>query len=331
VRTNPAGATVLVFEVLVDSIAAAVVGLGGETIGLVRVDRARGEHSVADVVTDLVALADRLHPAIDRPIVGIGVAIAGVVRRRDGLVALAPNLGWTDVPLGNRLARALGVAVPIWVANEADLGALAEHLRGAAVGVDDLLFVSGEVGVGGGAMVGGRPLTGAVGYAGEIGHLPVNPAGAVCRCGAVGCWETEIGERVLLARAGYPADAGRAGVEALLRDASAGSPRVLAALDELAVWLAVGLGGLVNILNPELIVLGGLHGRTWPFVRERLGADLARHSLPGSRSLVSVVPAALGADAPLVGAAELAFEPILSDPLGRFGRLALPDRLASVG
>jgi predicted NBD/HSP70 family sugar kinase len=217
------------------------------------------------------------------------------------------------------------------VANEADLGALAEHLRGAAVGVDDLLFVSGEVGVGGGAMVGGRPLTGAVGYAGEIGHLPVNPAGAVCRCGAVGCWETEIGERVLLARAGYPADAGRAGVVGLLRDASAGSPRVLAALDELAVWLAVGLGGLVNILNPELIVLGGLHGRTWPFVRERLGADLARHSLPGSRSLVSVVPAALGADAPLVGAAELAFEPILSDPLGRFGRLALPDRLASVG
>jgi predicted NBD/HSP70 family sugar kinase len=180
-------------------------------------------------------------------------------------------------------------------------------------------------------MVGGRPLTGAVGYAGEIGHLPVNPAGAACRCGAVGCWETEIGERVLLARAGYPADTGRAGVDALLRDAAAGSPRVLAALDELGGWLAVGLGGLVNVLNPERIVLGGLHGRTYPFVRERLEMDLARHCLPSSRSLVSVAPAALGADAPLVGAAELAFAPLLSDPLGRFGGLALPMRLASAG
>jgi predicted NBD/HSP70 family sugar kinase len=232
---------------------------------------------------------------------------------------MAPNLAWIDVPLGARLARALAVAVPIAVANDADLGALAELRRGAAVGVDDMLFVSGEVGVGGGAIVGGRPMTGFAGYAGEIGHLPVNPAGSVCHCGSVGCWETEVGERALLTRAGYPADAGRAGVDAVLREAAAGSPMATEALAHIGRWLAVGLGGLVNLLNPRLIVLGGLHGRIHPFVRDILEAELALHSLPAPRALVRVVPASLGVDAPLVGAAELAFEPLLADPVAWFG------------
>jgi predicted NBD/HSP70 family sugar kinase len=331
VRLRPDAAAVLAFELLVDSIAAAVVGLGGESLARVRIDRPRGDHPVEEVVADLAKLAEDLRRRSDAPLIGVGVAVAGVVRGSDGLVSMAPNLGWLDVPLGARLARALDLGVPLTVANEADLGALAEHRRGAAVGVDDVLFVSGEVGVGGGALVGGRRLTGVAGYAGEIGHLPVNPAGARCRCGSTGCWETEIGERVLLARAGYPADAGRVGVDALLRDAAAGSRPVLDALDEVGSWLAIGLGGLVNIFNPELIVLGGLHGRIYPYVRDRIESDLAHHSLAGPRSFVRVVPAALGADAPLVGAAELAFEPLLTDPLPWFARRTVPVALASAG
>ncbi len=96
---------------------------------------------------------------------------------------MAPNLGWIDVPLGRRLAAALATPVPISVANEADLGALAEHRRGAAVGVDDVLYVSGEVGVGGGIIVDGRPMTGVAGYSGEVGHIPFDPDGRPCRCG----------------------------------------------------------------------------------------------------------------------------------------------------
>jgi predicted NBD/HSP70 family sugar kinase len=319
VHLNPTGGVVIALEILVDSIAVAIVGLGGETIAQVREDRPRGQLSVDDVVADLAALARELRARTDGPLIGIGVAIAGVVRRSDGLVSMAPNLSWIDVPLGARLARALAVAVPIAVANDADLGALAEHRRGAAIGVDDVLFVSGEVGVGGGAIVGGRPMTGVAGYAGEIGHLPVNPAGSACHCGSTGCWETEVGEEALLARAGYPADAGRAGVDAVLSEAAAGSPMATKALADVGRWLAVGLGGLVNVLNPQLIVLGGLHGRIYPFVRETLEAELALHSLPAPRALVRIVPARLGVDAPLVGAAELAFEPLLADPVAWFG------------
>ena len=187
------------------------------------------------------------------------MAVAGVVRRSDGLVSMAPNLGWVDVPLGARLARALATAIPIAVVNDADAGVLGESRRGAAIGVDDVLYVSGEVGVGGGMIVDGRLLTGVAGFAGEIGHMTVNPDGHPCRCGSVGCWETEVGEGRLLALAGYPADAGRAGIDAVLREAEAGSETAIAALAHVGRWLGIGLGGIVNILNPRLVILGGPH------------------------------------------------------------------------
>ena len=113
---------------------------------------------------------------------------------------------------------------------------------------------------------------------------------------------------------GRPAGGGRAAVDALLRDADAGLPEALAALEETGRWLGVGLGGLVNIFNPRVVVLAGLFGRMYPFVAETIERELDRRALPGSRDLVRVVPAGLGVDGPLLGAAELAFEPLLADP-----------------
>ena len=318
VRPSPAGATVLALEIAVDSLAVAVVGLGGEILEEVRVDRPRGRLSLDETVTDLVELSRlaRARPRARDSMIGVGVAVVGTVRRDDGFVRMAPNLGWQDVPLGDRLADALGTKYPVAVANEADLGALAEQRRGAAVGLDHVLFISGEVGVGGGLIVGGRPLTGAAGYGGEVGHMPINPTGAVCRCGSVGCWETEVGERALLLLAGHPPGGGRAEVDAVLREAVAGAPAALSALDNIGRWLGVGLATLVNVLNPELIVLGGLTGRIHPFAGRSLRSELDRLALQASRELVKVVPSELGVDAPLLGAAELAFEPLLEDPIG---------------
>jgi predicted NBD/HSP70 family sugar kinase len=325
VRPSPDWGFVLALEIAVDSLAAAAVGLSGEVIDLVRVDRPRsrsfverprGPSSVEETVADLVALArtltDRLPGRADP--IAVGVAVVGSVRREDGFVAMAPNLGWRDVPLGAALAEALGTSVPIVVANEADLGALAEWRRGAAVGQDHLLYISGEVGVGGGLIVDGRQLTGAAGYGGEVGHMPVNPNGGTCRCGSIGCWETEVGERALLRRAGHPPDAGREEVDALLVEAADGSPAALKALDTVGRWLGVGIATLVNVFNPQVVVLGGLFGRIHPFVEERLRAELTRLALPQCWEVVEIVPATLGADAALLGAAELAFEPLLSDP-----------------
>lgn len=316
VQPHPGGAVVLALEIAVDSLAVAAVGFGGEVLDIIRVDRPRGRFSVEETIDDLAELTRliRARPPARDALIGIGVAVVGIVRRSDGLVRIAPNLGWRDAPLGACLSSALDTSLPISIANEADLGALAEQRRGAAVGTDHVLFISGEVGVGGGLIFDGQPYTGLAGYSGEVGHMPVNPAGAVCRCGSVGCWETEVGERALLTRAGRSPDGGRAEVDAVLRDAAAGSPGALSALDNVGRWLGVGLAGLVNVLNPELIVLGGLFGRMYPFVGDSLRAELGRLALAVSHELTTVVPATLGVDAALLGAAELAFEPLLADP-----------------
>jgi predicted NBD/HSP70 family sugar kinase len=319
VSLKPRRAVALALEVAVDSLAAAAVGLGGEVLGLTRIDRPSGHVTVEAISADLAELANELRRDgawTPDELVGVGAGVVGVVRRSDGLVSMAPNLGWRDAPLGGVLTTALGVRVPVSIANEADLGALAEHRRGAAVGADHVLFIHGEVGVGGGLIVDGKPLAGAAGYGGEVGHIPVNPAGVVCRCGSVGCWETEVGAWALLRRAGRPPGGGRRDVEAVVQEAEAGLPVALAALAEVGRWLGIGLAGLVNLLNPEIIVLGGLFGRIQPHVGPALDGALDRMALSAPRGLVRVVPAKLGVDAPLIGAAEYAFEPLLADPAG---------------
>lgn len=310
--------SVLALEVTVDSLAAAHVGPAGEVIAQRRVDRPHGPATADRIVADLAAMAHAILPEQTGPteLVGVGLAVAGVVRRADGLVRRAPNLGWTDVPLRERMAEALGLDVPVTVANEADLGALAESRRGAALGADDVIYVSGEVGVGGGLIVDGHPLGGAAGYGGEIGHMPVNPAGATCRCGGVGCWETEVGEETMLRVAGRPPGGGRAAVNALLAAADAGDPTATAAVDHVGRWLGIGLAGLVNIFDPRLIVLGGRFARLAPYVGAIVETELDRRALAAPRDLVRVVPSMLGEDAALLGAAELAFEPLLADPAG---------------
>jgi predicted NBD/HSP70 family sugar kinase len=316
VRLNPHAAVVLALEVAVDSLAAAMVGLGGEVFEFIRVARPRGHSTVDDVAADLAELAATVaakHPLDDSPI-GIGVTVVGLVRRTDGLVAMAPNLGWRDVALREALVRALDTTVPISIGNDADLGALAEVRRGAAIGEEDILYISGEVGVGGGVIVDGRPMIGVGGYAGEVGHIPVNPNGTACRCGSVGCWETEVGEGALLRRAGHPPGGGPDAVELVMAEARDGSPAALSAFDDVGHWLGIGLAGLINVLNPRLVLLGGRFGRIHPFVATTLEGELDRRVLPAPRQLVRVVPASLGVDAPLLGAAELAFEPLLSDP-----------------
>ena len=329
VRLIPTGAAVLSLEILVDSIAAAIVGLGGETIAKVRVERERREQTVDEVVADLAPLVDELRGRVDVPLISIGVAVAGIIRRRDGVVSMAPNLGWIDVPLASRLARALSTTLPIHLLNDADAGVVGEHRRGVARGVDDVVYISGEVGVGGGVVVAGRLVTGTAGFAGEVGHITLNPDGIPCRCGSTGCWETEVGEGRLLALAGRPADAGRQGFAEVLDEAAAGGTAATAAIGHVGRWLGIGLAAVVNILNPRVVILGGPHAALHPYVAEAIDDGLARFALPASRAVVRVVPGELGVDAMLVGAAEAAFEDLLADPAAWFGRRDRTFHLAS--
>src|SRR5262249_3701790 len=152
--------------------------------------------------------------------------------------------GWREVPLGARLASRLrarlGLDLVVSCRNDASLGALAEHTRGTAMGVSNLLYVYGEVGVGGGIVADGHLLEGAHGYGGEVGHMRVNPDGAPCRCGSRGCWETEIGEDALVTLAGRR-PGGRSVVEEVLLAARRGEQAAEQAVELVARWTGVGL------------------------------------------------------------------------------------------
>ncbi len=316
VHVRPDGAVVLAIEISVDSVAAATIGLGGHIYNQVRIARPRGHFEPGTSVRDVSELARPLLAALptDHNLVAVGVAIVGVVRREDGFVHNAPNLGWRNLPLGDLLRDELGLGVPIRIANDADLGALAEYRRGAYAGTPHLVYIAGEVGIGCGVISDGKPLLGAAGYAGEAGHMMVNPAGRTCRCGATGCWETEAGEEPLLRRvSSVSATSGLAAVDAVNALAASGDEQTLRAIAETGRWLGVGISNLVNIFNPEVVILGGLFHRLFDFMHEDIGDGAAR-AFAAPFEMLKIRPSTLGADGELIGAAELALADLINDP-----------------
>lgn len=316
VHLRPEGAVVLALEMSVDSIAAATIGIGGHLYDHVRIARDRRHLDPKTTVEDIAQLALPLLAGLppQHNLIGISAAVVGVVRRSDGFVHLAPNLGWQEIALGPLLRDALGLEVPVSVANEADLGALGEYRRGGMSGVSHLVYVSGEVGIGCGLIADGEPVLGSAGYAGEAGHTMVNPEGLECRCGATGCWETEAGEQALLRRVESIGSAGGLeAVDAVAQLAEAGDPATLAAISETGLWLGIGISNLVNLLNPDVIVLGGLYHRLIDYLYESVVEGAAR-SVAASRQMVTIRGSAIGTNAPLVGAAELALADLISDP-----------------
>lgn len=309
---------VLAVEILVDSVAVAAVGLGGPVLRSVRRDRSRDQTEVGRTVADITNLASSVVQSLDdnARIWSLGIAVPGLVRQADNQVIVAPNLRWDDVALVSLLDTSLGLNIPIVAGNEADLAALAESRRGAVAGIDDVVYLSGEVGIGGGCIAAGQIVEGQSGFAGEVGHIPVNIDGQQCNCGSFGCFETEAGEEALLRRAGRPVDGGRAALAELFESADAGDPDVLSALGDHGRWLGFGIAGLANIFNPNAIVLGGFLGPALPFVRKTLEEELDRRVLDVIRADLSLFASKLGPDAPLLGAAELAWNRSLIDMVG---------------
>ncbi|GAB7006126.1 ROK family transcriptional regulator [Nocardioides sp. AN3] len=326
VRLAETGPYVIAVDLNVDRTKVARVGLGGciqqrahaTTGGLGEAWQVGA--AVATLIRQVVADA----PAT-APLVGIGISVPGLVRRSDGLIRLAPNLEWHDVSFSSVVLAALGVDIPIVVANDADLGALAEHERGSGVGIDDLVFISGEVGVGAGIIAGGHPLEGVGGYAGEVGHLRFDPAGLPCHCGSVGCWETAVGGHAIATAIGL-APAKVAQLPEHLESLTSATRE----LRTIGTDIGRGLASIVNAFNPQLVVLGGYFTSLYPLLREEIATGLAGAALAAAVESVTVTVPALGGDAVLLGAAEAALEPLLVDPVASIGQalLDVPARLA---
>lgn len=308
-------AHVLAFDITTSSVGAARVGLGGYLLQVRRRLHSTSTHDVPAVVDLIATLATEMQGRATPGslCLGLVVSVPGSVRQPDGLVRRSPPLGWHEVHLADMLREKLGDDYPITIGNDGDLGVVAEYLRGAARGSQDVLYVRGEVGVGGGVVVDGELLKGSGGYAGEVGHLLVKPGGRVCSCGSRGCWEAEIGDAAIIRAVGR--DPRESDIEDVINDVAVGNRRAIAGVRRTGEWVGLGLASLVNLFNPRVVVLGGTLGALYPTLEPTLVQAYAR-TLGPNREQAQLIRSELASDAQLVGAAEVAFADVLEDPAG---------------
>lgn len=274
-----------------------------------------------DEEATLAAVIDLAREMITADVLALGIGAAGMVDAVDGVLRFAPNLAWRDVPIAARLHEAFDL--PVRVDNDANAAAYAEYRFGAARGYRHMLLVTVGTGIGGGIVSDGRLFRGANGFAAEIGHVIVEPGGPLCGCGNRGCWEQVAAGRAI-DRMGR--QAAREHEHSILRKLAGGDPEsvtgvtvtqaaqqgdeaALRVLGEVGRRLGEGIGGLVNTLDPQIVVVGGGAIVAGDLLLEP--ARAAYHGAvegPDHRPRVPIVPAQLGNDAGAIGAGTLALE-----------------------
>jgi predicted NBD/HSP70 family sugar kinase len=241
---------------------------------------------------------------VDRAdVIGVGMGLPGPVHRPTGLVGSATILpGWAGVHLHEEMQDLL--ALPVHVDNDANLGALAEAAFGAARDASDMIYLKVSSGIGAGLILNGRLYRGSFGLAGELGHLLVDPDGIVCRCGNRGCLETlaATGALVELLRRSHGEDVTAAGMLELARAGDLGCRRVIADAGR-AIGNAVST--LLNVLNPELVVVGGDLAAAGDLLLDGVRESIARAALPAAAEAAGVVAGVLGERAQVLGAIAL--------------------------
>ncbi|WP_216843995.1 ROK family transcriptional regulator [Phytoactinopolyspora alkaliphila] len=257
-----------------------------------------------------------------RHIAGVGVGVPGLVESAAGSLRIGANLGWRDTRVVDELVTLLGnPEYPIHLDNDANLAAIAERATGCAVGAGNLIYLTGDVGIGGGVIVDGRVLRGADGFAGEVGHMTLAGDGRLCGCGRKGCWETVAGMPALLREIADPgspiADPAMELQERLAeirRRAELGDARTLRGLDAIGTGIGLGASVLVNIFNPQVLVLGGffsvLGDLLMPAIQGQLSGQVVSESLSQCRVERSAFPFTAAAR----GGAHVVLESVLADP-----------------
>ncbi|WP_104108649.1 ROK family transcriptional regulator [Arthrobacter sp. N199823] len=301
----------------VDAVTIGLVSLSGKVLKRIRYDTARvpTPEEVVNIVTAVVA---GMRGELERSFrtVGVGVAVPGLVTAEDGEVVVAPHLDWHNVPFSAMLSDALGL--PVVSANDASAGITAESTFGSGREANDHIYLNGGAsGIGGGIVINGALYPGVSGFAGEFGHSLVNSGGVLCHCGAYGCLDTEVRQSALLAAVSLDA-ADSEQLESVLVAQFARSEGPDAAVLELVNrqigFLAESLRGTVNIFNPELVILGGFLGTLYAVAPELLESGVRDRALKGPREDVRFARSELGLDLLMIGAAQLAFAPMLANP-----------------
>lgn len=328
-KLNPAAGCIVSCEIGVDFIQILLTDFAPTVQAEVR-ERLAPDADPAYVVGRVQALLGQAIAdgrAAGYTLLGVAVGVPGIVEHNSGAVLFAPNLGWRDVPLKALLEQA-HFGAPIFVDNEANMATLGEHYFGAAQDCDEVLYISAGVGLGGGIIREGRLLRGFSGAAAEFGHMTIVPEGERCNCGNHGCWETLVSQPALFRAIGRRIAPGAAGqwssslesdleqltVPRVADAARRGDPAAREALDEVGHWLGIGIASLLNALNPERVVFGGILSLVADLLLPVVNQEIEKRALLWNRAQVQVVQAAHGSDACVLGGVATVYQYLLAQP-----------------
>lgn len=328
---DPTAGGIIGVELGVDFVSVALTDILGNILWRRREDADPSEdqdkmiNQTLRIVKDAITAAKRK----DYKLLGLGLATPGTVDLDEGVLIFAPNLHWRNVPFG----RIFGdqTKLRIFVENDANAAAIAEHLFGTARQTQDFLFVFAGVGIGGGLFLNGKLYRGKNGYAGEIGHSPImaEPFQNVCHCGNRGCWETYANQYSIIQRVQARLEVKRSSIIpqlmaeqnsplniALVKQAAdAGDREAIDSFAEAGQAMGQGFAGLINIFNPEKIILGGPLSIAGEYLLPAIKETVDRHALPEIDKLVEILLSPFGADASLIGAIAIVADDVLSHPV----------------
>jgi len=325
---NPAGGFAVGIELGVDFISVVVTDFISNVLWRRRLlsDPAEGQDVILERAYGMTesALVEGRSRGL-RPL-GIGLGVPGLVDLRQGGLRIAPNLGWKNIPVRQIWKERFNL--PVFVENDAKASALGEYYFGVARGQDNFIYLHAGLGLGAGIMIDGKLFRGSRGYASEVGHMIIDPNGEQCGCGKRGCWETLVGPRAVIRRfrqtlrQGVPStvlhlaenDLDNVTFEKVANAALAGDAAALAAMQEVGGNLGFGIANLVNIFNPQMVVLGGELAYAGEILLPEIEKVVSANamSIPAEDLIIAV--SAFGPDGCVVGSASLVLDDILREP-----------------
>lgn len=324
---HPTAGYIVSCEIGVDYLEVLVTDFAPNVIWQIKEPTAIGA-SQSEVLARMLSLlreAVEKGKAVSTRLLGIAVGVPGMVDQASGTILFAPNLKWRNVPLLPLLEQEY-FGAPIFVDNEANMAALGEHFFGAAQEYSEILYLSGNIGLGGGFLSDGHLRRGANGMAAEYGHMTMDPNGELCNCGNYGCWETMVSQVGLFKKVANAIQNGepslitekvqeqweRLSVEIVVEAAQAGDQVAIHALEEIGHSLGIGIASLLNALNPEVVVLGGILSIASDFLFPVVTEEIQKRALPWNRETVKLIRAGHGSDAAVKGGIATVYQSVLS-------------------
>ncbi|HBX70366.1 MAG TPA: ROK family transcriptional regulator [Chloroflexi bacterium] len=291
------------------------------TIGLMA-----NQDAILNRATDIIQDFQMAISQQNHPIFGIGLGLPGLVNAHTGTLLFAPNLGWRDVPIGEWMENHFHL--PVYVDNEANLAALGETYFGAGQDYDFILYIVSGIGLGGGVVLNGQLMTGSAGFAGEFGHMTVDPTGLRCNCGNSGCWETVASQNAVFRRVreaiaigtssslmeATNGDLTKLTIKMITEAAQNGDQLALRALEDTGFWLGIGIANLINALNPKRVVIGGILSQAEKILLPIIEEVVCQRALQWPCENTDIVIAKYGAQSCVIGGVAAVYRKVLSQP-----------------